>query len=324
MSGLNALINFDSIEVKSTIKILLQDKSTKKNIIWATDTYSDNGIFFADNEEITEDLVSGAYSKIIQPRVYKAFEEQSSRTRKHAEVFTPSWICNLMNNYCDEEWFRRKDVFNCQKDKHRETNKEKIYFPDGKTWKDYVDSRRLEITCGEAPYIVSRYDTTTGDMIPTEDRIGILDRKLRIVNENAVDDAEWLKWTIRAYQSVYGFEYQGDNVLVARINLLMTFVDYYKERFKAVPEIQILKKIANIIAWNIWQMDGLKGTVPLGKPQEEVQQLSWFGDISNSISDGETPLFEQTISADEGTECMIYDWRADRSIKYSELKKGRK
>lgn len=229
-----------------------------------------------------------------------------------------------MNNYCDEEWFRRKDVFNCQKDKHRETNKEKIYFPDGKTWKDYVDSRRLEITCGEAPYIVSRYDTTTGDMIPTEDRIGILDRKLRIVNENAVDDAEWIKWTIRAFQSVYGFEYQGDNVLVARINLLMTFVDYYKERFKAAPEIQTLKKIANIITWNIWQMDGLKGTVPLGKPQEEVQQLSWFGDISNSISDGETPLFEQTISADEGTECMIYDWRADRSIKYSELKKGRK
>lgn len=324
MSGLNALINFDSIEVKSTIKILLQDKSTKKNIIWATDTYSDNGIFFADNEEITEDLVSGAYSKIIQPRVYKAFEEQSSRTRKHAEVFTPSWICNLMNNYCDEEWFRRKDVFNCQKDKHRETNKEKIYFPDGKTWKDYVDSRRLEITCGEAPYIVSRYDTTTGDMIPTEDRIGILDRKLRIVNENAVDDAEWLKWTIRAFQSVYGFEYQGDNVLVARINLLMTFVDYYKERFKSAPEIRTLKKIANIIAWNILQMDGLKGTVPLGKPQEEVQQLSWFGDISNSISDSKTPLFKQTISADEGTECMIYDWRADRSIKYSELKKGRK
>ena len=117
---------------------------------------------------------------------------------------------------------------------------------------------------------------------------------------------------------------QGDNVLVARINLLMTFVDYYKETFKAAPEIQTLKKIANIIAWNIWQMDGLKGTVPLGKPQEEVQQLSWFGDISNSIFDGETPLFEQTISADEGIECMIYDWRADRSIKYSELKKGRK
>lgn len=321
---LDALINFDSAEVKATIKILLQDKSTKQNIIWATDTYSNYGLYFEDTAQITDELVSGAYSRLIQPRVYKALEAQSSRTRKHAEVFTPSWICNRMNNYCDEEWFGCKDVFNRQDGESRVTNRERIEFPEGKTWKDYVDSRRLEITCGEAPYIVSRYDTTTGDMIPTEDRIGILDRKLRIVNENAVDDAEWLKWTIRAFQSVYGFEYQGDNVLVARINLLMTFVDYYKERFNATPEIRTLKKIANIIAWNIWQMDGLKGTVPLGKPQEEVQQLSWFGDISNSISDGETPLFEQTISADEGTECMIYDWRADRSIKYSELKKGRK
>lgn len=43
---LDALINFDSMEVKATIKKLLQDKSTKKNIIWATDTYSDNGVFF--------------------------------------------------------------------------------------------------------------------------------------------------------------------------------------------------------------------------------------------------------------------------------------
>lgn len=321
---LDALINFDSMEVKATIKKLLQDKSTKKNIIWATDTYSDNGVFFADNAQITEDLVSGAYSRIIQPRVYKALEEQSSRTRKHAEVFTPSWICNLMNNYCDEEWFGREDVFNSQKDEKRTTKTEKVTFPEGKTWKDYVDSRRLEITCGEAPYLVSRYDTTTGDMISTEDRIGILDRKLRVINENATEDAEWLKWTVRAFQSVYGFEYQGDNVLVARINLLMTFVDYYRERFNSDPDVQILKQIANIISWNIWQMDGLKGTVPLGKPQEEVQQLSWFGDICDGISDSDTPLFGQTVSADDGTECIIYDWRADRSIKYSDLKKGRK
>ena len=31
----------------------------------------------------------------------------------------------------------------------------KIQFPEGKTWKDYVRDNRLEITCGEAPYIVS-------------------------------------------------------------------------------------------------------------------------------------------------------------------------
>lgn len=30
----------------------------------------------------------------IQPRVLKSLEEQNKRTRKKAEVFTPSCICN--------------------------------------------------------------------------------------------------------------------------------------------------------------------------------------------------------------------------------------
>ena len=72
-----------------------------------------------------------------------------------------------------------------------------------------MDSRRLEITCGEAPYIASRYDAATGEIIPLERRIGILDRKLRIVNENATDEDEWFKWAFRAFQSVYGYEYQA-------------------------------------------------------------------------------------------------------------------
>ena len=45
----------------------------------------------------------------------------------------------------------------------------------------------MEITCGEAPYLVSRYDVVKGEIIPVEDRIGILDRKLRVINEN-IDD----------------------------------------------------------------------------------------------------------------------------------------
>ena len=31
---------------------------------------------------------------------------------------------------------------------------------------EYVDLRWLEITCGEAPYMVTRYDTVTGEEIP--------------------------------------------------------------------------------------------------------------------------------------------------------------
>ena len=44
-----------------------------------------------------------------------------------------------------------------------------------------VDNR-MEITCGEAPYLVSRYDTTTGEPIPIGRRIGLLDRKLCVIN----------------------------------------------------------------------------------------------------------------------------------------------
>lgn len=39
-------------------------------------------------------------------------------------------------------------------------------FPCDFLWQTYVDSRRLEITCGEAPYLTTRYDVETGELIP--------------------------------------------------------------------------------------------------------------------------------------------------------------
>ena len=41
----------------------------------------------------------------------------------------------------------------------------------------------MEVSCGEAPYITSRYDTVSGDYIEVPDRIGLLDRKLRVISE---------------------------------------------------------------------------------------------------------------------------------------------
>ena len=72
-----------------------------------------------------------------------------------------------------------------------ETNSEKIQFPEDKTWKDYVRDNRLEITCGEAPYIVSRYDTTTGETILLRNASVCFDRKLRVVGENTETSGEW-------------------------------------------------------------------------------------------------------------------------------------
>lgn len=314
---LTSHIQLKEFPVKPVLPILLQDKTTRKNIIWATGSYGDLGPQYADDAQMTEIALIGMDAIMLQPRVLKAMSEQQERTKAHAEVFTPSWICNQMNNYCDEEWFGRKDVFNTQEGQTWTPREAEIDFPKGKTWKRYVDSRRLEITCGEAPFIVSRYDAATGEALPILERIGVLDRKLRVVNENAADEEEWMKWVIRAFQSVYGYEYQGDNLLIARVNLLMTFVEYLDGRWNRVPTLKELKKIANIIAWNFWQMDGLKGTVPLGEPEELHMQISIddllglsFGGPEDSPKPKKTPR------------CRVYDWRADNSLLFESV--GRK
>ncbi len=308
------LIDIGSAPVAPLLDILLQDKSTKKNIIWATDTYEEYGNGFTDKEQIDRDLLL-KHADIIKPRIQKSLEAQAARTRKKAEVFTPVWLCNLMNNYCDQEWFGRKDVFNIENEDHTWTVvEEPVEFPKRKTWKHYVDSRRLEITCGEAPYLVSRYDVSTGELIvPPKRRIGQLDRKLRIVNENTVDFDEWLKWVIRAFEASYGYEYQGDNLLIARVNLLLTFIDYYTERWEKAPEEKLLRQIANRIAWNIWQMDGLKDTVPLGKPYEEYHQMTLFEMLPDIAPQEE----EQ-----EAIPCKIYDWRSNNSLVFKKLKES--
>lgn len=301
------LIKLDAYPIRGLIRRLLQDKTTRKNIKFASDSYTDLGAGYKDDSQMTEDVLLGFDSCDIQPRVYKAESEQTERTRKRAEVFTPAWIVNFMNNHCDEEWFGRANVFNIQTEKSWKVNTEPITFPTGKDWKQYVDSRRLEITCGEAPYIVSRYDTSTGEIIPIEKRIGILDRKLRIVNENTADEDEWFKWTLRAFQSVYGYEYQGDNLLIARINLLYSFADYIEAKWHRQAAQKELEKILNVICWNIWQMDGMNDTPPYGIPKDDIMQMSLFDD--------------KVKNDNEIIYCKIYDWRAEKSKLFKDLKK---
>ena len=209
-----------------------------------------------------------------------------------------------MVNHLDEEWFGRPDVFNIEEDQIWQTTPEKIDFAD-KKWEDYIDQTALEITCGEVPFIVSRYNASTGEIIPIEERIGVLDRKLRVVTENTNNEEDWIKWAKRAYESVYGYEYQGDNLLIGRINLIMTFVDYYQSIWKKEPVQSLLMAITNIIIWNFWQMDGLNGTVPLGVPQPMVEQMSLFD--FDEKPDEKAPL------------CKVRKWRMKKTILYKEI-----
>ena len=291
------------------LKKLLVDKTTKKNIMWATDAYKGKSGDYERNKEMTEALITGRNADVIKTRARKAMEQQSERTKQHAEVFTPLWIVQKMNDHADEVWFGCPNVFF-----QDGTPTERVSFPKEKTWQSYVDSRRLEITCGEAPYLVTRYDVETGEVIPIKQRVGILDRKLRVVTENALSESEWLKWAYRAMEATYGYEFQGDNVLIARVNLLMTFEEHLRARWNRKPTASEYFRAANIIAWNVWQMDGLAGTIPYCKA-EESKQLSMF----------EWLELEERIreAADTQPHCQIYNWRAREPLEYLSLQQGR-
>ena len=107
------------------------------------------------------------------------------------------------------------------------------------------------------------------------------------------------------------YEYQGDNLLIGRINLLITFVDYMMDRWNEKPTEAELHKIANVISWNIWQMDGLTGMVPYGYQEATYQQMTLFDFMA---------VDEAKEKPKEAIPARIYDWRSKESVTYNSLK----
>ena len=94
-------------------------------------------------------------------------------------------------------------------------------------------------------------------------------------------------------------------MLLARENLLYTFIDNYKFKFGVEPTIQKQKKIAQIIAWNIWQMDGLSDCTPTG-----------------TIDNPNRNLFDTTESQTTlSMPCRIMDWESNQPIYFKDTKK---
>lgn len=303
------------------LKSLLKDKSSDENIIWATDMYSGRGIGFFPRDYITVQAITGRRGNVIKPRIQKSKKEQKERIKTKGEVFTPSWICNEMANALDD-WFGRQNVFNTPDGFTWHKTEGKIEFPEGKTWQDYVRLRVLEITCGEAPFLASRYDTVTGEWIDVNSRVGLLDRKLRVINENASTEDEWVKAAFEAYQSTYGFEWQGDSLLIARENLLFTFIDYYVDKFGDFPPKEHLLTLANILAWNIFQMDGQKYVIPYSCQPTPRLQMSIFDD------EEEFDECEGCINGDNrkhtGIYCQVKNWRTKTTLDFYSLMRGNK
>lgn len=318
---------------------LLKDHTTQQNIYWATDSYADLGEEFTFFAPITLDKITSyisdegvvatkeqydsiikqtpearlCYQEMIRPRAVKSKQEQTQRAKDKAEVFTPAWICNAQNNLIDEAWFGRKErLFNSPdpNDPHKWiNNEEKILFPKGKTWQDYVADMRLEITCGEAPYLCNRYDAVTGEYNQdVKYRIGMLDRKLRIVSENTKDSKEWILWAKVALRSTYGFEWQGDNLLLAREALFFTFEEHYIAQFGEKKfnqnKMRMMPGAAYIISWNVWQMDGLTYGLPGYQPFVEEKRDKY---VQLSLFSGDTKEEKRKPSPHERF-CLIKDF----------------
>ena len=89
----NELLKVD----KNLLIILLKDRTTGENIMWATDNYVKHGPEYYPDKPITADLITGHNGNVIRPRIAKSRTEQQWRIRQKAEVFTPSWVCNAQN-----------------------------------------------------------------------------------------------------------------------------------------------------------------------------------------------------------------------------------
>ncbi len=246
-------------QMPDILDLLLIDRTTstarrKKNIIWATENYTQfGGKRYSATSQIKPELITGDNGQIIMPRALKSQEIQKERTKSKAEVFTPTWIVKKQNDVIDSNYIN-DDL------------------------ETYVKRKWLEIACGEAPYMASRYDMDTGKLISLEDRVGFVDRKLKRINTEVNDKAEWQFLVKKAYQSSYGFEWSGDSLLLARENLLYTYRDYYLAKWREEPIYSLFKQIAEIISYNLFQMDGLQYIIPLSSKKEKVvkQQLALF------------------------------------------------
>lgn len=287
------------------------------NIIWGTDSYLRYGKDYAPSKQIRREQVTGLNGRLIQPRAAKSKEEQKYRTKDKAEVFTPLKIVKEMNIAID--WAS-------------------INWPVGQdNWIDYICERRLEITCGEAPFIAGRYNPTanTGAIISPKNRVGFLDRKLQVVGEFVSTKKEWLKYAEMALKATYGYEWQGDNLLIARENILLTIDDFYKDFCSSKLELKSkqsltdeqLEYFAEIISWNIWQMDGLKYVIPMSCRQT-MQKLDDVAKNQLSLLTMETPSKTKVECegcrtnspiAHTGKYAKIMDWHANQKIFFVSL-----
>lgn len=71
-----------------------------------------------------------------------------------------------------------------------------------------------------------------------------------------------------------------------------------------------LQQIVSIIVWNIWQIDGLTGMIPM----EQSLPIK-------KLTPKQKKIAEQRL-LEKGTLCIIFDWKHDNTVKFIDLIRG--
>lgn len=183
-------------------------------------------------QERTTKMRFGINPDEVVPRYMKSAALRKERTKTKAEVFTPIEVVKKMNDSFDDG-FTGSDI-------------------------DYIKRTVLEVTCGEAPFLTTRYDPYKGHSIPIEERVGHLDRKLQHIHTD--DEMEWSIQAEFALKSTYGYEWQEDSLYIARMNVLLSVVESFVNKFGESPKD--IARWAEIVSYNLFRMDGVSLCLP--------------------------------------------------------------
>ena len=88
--------------------------------------------------------------------------------------------------------------------------------------------------------------------------------------------------------------------------MLWSFGEFFYSKFQSEPPKETVIEVANIISWNVWQMDGLKCVIP-NSCKDEVSQIDIFGKVEARVC----PACEKNIlKGHTGQYCVVKDWYA--------------
>ena len=268
---------------ESVLETLLTDKSTRRPLVWPSGPEHPAAWMSRDD--------------LLRPD--KNAEDPQAEQAEFLE-----W--NRKLNSLDAAWFGHEPAFNTESASGWQTLSEPVAFDDPFHWKKYVIRPVFLFQAGRGQALVFRPFALGAQPMPYEKRMGILDRRLRIISENTREESEWLRWAESALQSLYGTDSSPLSIFQARLSAIMAVREAYAQRFGAQLPVREEKYMVTTLCWNLFQMDPVTGcSFPVEEKPAPVQ-LSLFetpaAQSSEQDRDGlpkENPARAETEAGDE-------------------------